>query len=73
MTVRDVNEFVDGLAHEAVMKGSIRFARFQGRDNVTFALDERSSLFNYLIVNRASFHLKRAIVRDLVNELTKVL
>ncbi len=26
-----------------------------------------------LIVNRASFHLKRAIVRDLVNELTKVL
>jgi hypothetical protein len=54
MTVRDVNEFVDGLAHEASMKGSIRFTRFQGKDNVTYALDERSSLFNYLIVNRAS-------------------
>jgi hypothetical protein len=54
LTVRDVNEFVDGLAHEASMKGSIRFAHFQGRQNVKYALNERSSLFNYLTVNPAS-------------------
>lgn len=54
MTVWDVNEFVDGLAHEASMKGSIRFTRFQGKSNVTYALDETASLFNYLIVNRDS-------------------
>jgi hypothetical protein len=54
MTVRDVNEFIDGLAHEASIKGSIHFAHFGGKDNVTYGLDERASLFNYLIVNPVS-------------------
>jgi cholesterol oxidase len=51
MTVRDVNEFVDGAAHEATLSGSIRFASFQGKSNVTYALDAQSSWFNYLLVN----------------------
>ncbi|MBM3775239.1 MAG: hypothetical protein FJW37_08755 [Acidobacteria bacterium] len=54
MMVRDVNEFVDGAAHEAGLKGTIRFARFEGRDNVTYAVEERGSLFHYLRVNAAT-------------------
>ncbi|HOQ47242.1 MAG TPA: GMC family oxidoreductase [Bryobacteraceae bacterium] len=54
ITVRDVNEFIDGLAHEAGMSGSITFARFQGTSNVTFPLDEQASSFQYLVVNHAT-------------------
>jgi hypothetical protein len=51
MSVRDVNEFVDGAAHEAEMSGTITFGRFDGADNVTLAMDKDASLFHYLIVN----------------------
>jgi cholesterol oxidase len=51
MDIRDVNEFIDGAAHEAALKGSITFGRFDGAENVTLAMDDQASLFNYLIVN----------------------
>ncbi len=54
MLVRDVNEFIDGSAHEAGMKGSISFGKFAGNDPATFALDETASLFNYLRVNEST-------------------
>jgi len=54
MTVRDVNEFVDGSAHEATLKGTIHFAQFQGKANVTYAVNEKASRFNYLILNPES-------------------
>ena len=54
MIVRDVNEFVDGAAHEATMKGSISFGKFQGDNPATFTIDEMASLFNYLRVNEAT-------------------
>lgn len=49
--VRDVNEFIDGFAHEASLKGTISFGKLQGENGVTFPIDERASTFNYLIVN----------------------
>ena len=51
MTIRDVNEFIDGLAHEAEMEGTITFGHFAGQDNATFDMNPETSLFNYLIVN----------------------
>ena len=51
MMVRDVNEFIDGAAHEAEMSGTISFGRFDGADNVTLAMNEDATLFHYLIVN----------------------
>ncbi len=52
IAVRDINEFIDGLAHEAGMSGSISFSRFQGSTGVTFPVDEQESSFQYLVVNR---------------------
>ncbi len=52
--IRDVNEFIDGLAHEAGLKGTISFGSLQGEASVTFAIDETTSTFNYLIVNPAT-------------------
>jgi hypothetical protein len=49
--VRDVNEFIDGAAHEAEMSGTISFGRFDGADNVTLAMNQDATLFHYLIVN----------------------
>jgi hypothetical protein len=54
MTVRDVNDFVDGAAHEAGLEGTITFGRFQGQDNATFPMDADTSRFNYLMVNPAT-------------------
>ena len=51
MTVKDVNEFIDGPEHEARISGAISFGAWEGRNNVTFTLDDRKSLFNYLRVN----------------------
>jgi cholesterol oxidase len=50
---RDVNEFVDGLAHEAGMKGTIRFG-FKGTPGATFPIDEQNSRFQYFVVNEAT-------------------
>ena len=54
MTIRDLNEFVDGAEHEAGMQGAITFGRLQGDDSVTCTLDSQKSLFNYLRVNPAT-------------------
>ena len=54
MTVRDVNEFIDGYEHEAQIKGSITFGRFEGQGPAAFAIDEANSRFHYLRVNPAT-------------------
>jgi cholesterol oxidase len=53
MTVRDINEFIDGVEHEAQATGSIRFQKFEGEGPVIVpAL--RGSRFHYLRVNPAT-------------------
>ena len=54
ISARDINEFVDGMAHEAGMKGTIHFAALGGATDVTYPLDEQRSRFQYLVVNEAS-------------------
>jgi len=54
MTIRDVNEFVDGYEHEAQLDGSITFAQFEGAGPVTYPIDAGRSLFHYLKVNAAT-------------------
>lgn len=54
MTVRDLNEFIDGAEHEARASGSISFEQFEGRGPVTFPVDDRRSYFNYLRINPAT-------------------
>jgi hypothetical protein len=54
LTIRDVNEFIEGQAHEARAKGTITFERFEGTGPATFPVDERRSYFNYLRVNPAT-------------------
>src|ERR1039457_6581120 len=54
MTVGDVNEFIDGYAHEASIKGKISFGEFEGMKAAAFAIDESSSRFDYLRVNPAT-------------------
>jgi cholesterol oxidase len=51
MTIRDLNEFVEGSEHEALLEGSVSFAKFGGRGPATFPLDPYKSYFNYLRVN----------------------
>ena len=54
MTVDDVNEFIDGYAHEASVKGTMTFGSFEGVQSAKFAIDESASRFNYLRVNPAT-------------------
>ena len=54
MTIDDVNEFIDGYAHEASIKGTMTFAQFEGMNAATFAIDESAGRFNYLRVNPAT-------------------
>lgn len=51
MTVKDLNEFIDGYEHEATTKGTITLDNFQGQGHAVFTVDEQKSLFNYLRVN----------------------
>jgi len=51
MTIRDLNEFLEGSEHEALLGGSISFGNFEGRGPATFSLDPHKSYFNYLRVN----------------------
>jgi len=48
MTARDLNEFIDGAAHEASMSGSITFAKLDGVGPATFSIDSERSRFSYL-------------------------
>jgi hypothetical protein len=54
MTVRDLNEFIEGWEHEAGAKGTISIGRLGGTGPVTLTVDERRSTFKYLRVNPAS-------------------
>ncbi|MEO8371286.1 MAG: GMC family oxidoreductase, partial [Candidatus Solibacter sp.] len=54
MTIPDVNEFIDGYAHESKIKGTMTFGEFEGVKNAVFAIDEAASRFNYLRVNAAT-------------------
>ncbi len=51
MTVRDVNEFVDGYEHSARISGTITFGAFAGKSPATFPIDADNSVFHYLKVN----------------------
>jgi cholesterol oxidase len=51
MTVRDVNEFIDGYEHEAGIRGTMTFGQFEGQVKAVFAIDESASRFHYLRVN----------------------
>ena len=51
MSVRDVNEFIDGYEHEAQMSGTISFGQFAGQASATFPIDGANSSFQYLSVN----------------------
>lgn len=53
MTVRDLNEFIDGAAHEAKAEGSLQFDDFHGVSG-TFGVNAQTSRFHYLIVNDAT-------------------
>jgi hypothetical protein len=54
MTIRDLNEFLEGSEHEANLDGTIRFGDFGGKKSATFDLDPQKSFFNYLRVNPAT-------------------
>jgi hypothetical protein len=54
MTIRDVNEFVDGFEHQASIKGTMQFGDFEGLGALTVTIDESASLFNYLRVSPAT-------------------
>ncbi|HUQ94946.1 MAG TPA: GMC family oxidoreductase [Bryobacteraceae bacterium] len=51
MTIRDINEFVEGVEHEATTQGSIEFQSFAGFSPAIVAINPRTSRFNYLRVN----------------------
>ena len=54
MTIRDVNEFVDGYEHEAQLSGTIHFAQFEDLGDATFTIDASASTFHYLRINPAT-------------------
>jgi hypothetical protein len=54
MTVRDINEFVEGSAHEASASGELRFGAFEGYSPAIIMVDPKRSRFNYLRVNEAT-------------------
>ena len=51
MTIPDVNSFVEGVEHEAGLKGTITFDSLAGQGPGTFTVDESASRFHYLRVN----------------------
>ena len=56
MIINDLNEFIEGAAHEAIPRGTVHFDAFEGFAPATFVVDERRSHFNYLRVNPATAH-----------------
>jgi hypothetical protein len=54
MVIRDVNEFVDGLEHEASIQGTMKFANLDGKGAGEYVIDESASRFHYLKVNPAT-------------------
>ena len=54
LSVGDLNEFIDGVEHEAKASGSIQFSRWENGGARSFRIDERRSRFHYLRINEAS-------------------
>jgi hypothetical protein len=54
MSIRDVNEFVDGYEHEAQMSGAIHFAAFEDLGDARLTMDAANSLFHYLRIDPAT-------------------
>jgi hypothetical protein len=54
MTIRDVNEFVDGYQHEATISGTMNFGQFENLGPSTFTIDQANSRFYYLRINPAT-------------------
>jgi len=54
MSIKDVNEFVDGYEHEAQMSGAIHFAAFENLGDATFTMDAANSSFHYLRIDPAT-------------------
>ena len=54
MTIKDVNEFVDGYEHEAQMSGPIHFAAFEDLGDATLSMDAANSRFHYLRIDPAT-------------------
>jgi cholesterol oxidase len=51
MTIADVNEFIEGAAHEAEADGMLRFGTFDGFTPAIIRVDPKRSTFQYLAVN----------------------
>jgi hypothetical protein len=51
LTIRDLNEFIEGPAHEASAKGTVQFGAFENSTPAVFTVDESRSYFNYLRIN----------------------
>jgi hypothetical protein len=54
MTIRDVNDFIDGYEHEAQLKGTIHFGQFENLGDSTFTIDDANSRFHYLRIDPAT-------------------
>jgi cholesterol oxidase len=54
MTIDDLNEFIEGTAHEARPSGTLRFGSFEGSTPAVFQVETAASAFNYLRVNTAT-------------------
>jgi cholesterol oxidase len=54
ITARDINEFVDGYAHEAELQGAITFDHFEGEQPATCVVEGADSYFRYLWINPAT-------------------
>ncbi len=54
IAARDINEFIDGFGHEASIRGTVRFANFQGTVDTTCTIDEQASTFQYLVEDAAT-------------------
>jgi hypothetical protein len=51
LTVRDLNEFIEGAAHEAQADGMLQFGSFDGFSPAIIRIDPKRSTFQYLTVN----------------------
>lgn len=51
MTITDINEFIEGAAHEAAADGMVHFGDFDGFSPASIRIDPRESTFRYLVVN----------------------
>ncbi|MEO8592950.1 MAG: GMC family oxidoreductase [Candidatus Solibacter sp.] len=54
IAVRELNEFVDGMEHDAGVKGTVEFDEFEAQRKVICPVDEKKSRFCYLRVNPAT-------------------